>query len=73
VVLVTVAAAMAGWSVILTGWASRLAGDGGRGRRGRGQPASSRRWAVQVRVFALHTGAGWACWRVSVRSWLGAF
>jgi len=25
---------------------------------GRGQPASSRRWAVQVRLFTLHTGAG---------------
>jgi len=45
------------------GW---LAGDGGRGH-----PARRRRWAVQVRVFTLHTGAGWAWWRVSVRPRLG--
>jgi len=38
--------------------ASRLAGDG---------------WAVQVRVFTLHTAAGWAWWRVSVRPQLGTF
>jgi len=43
-----------------------LAGDGGRGRSGRGrhtlpsQPARSRHSAVEVRVFTLHTGAGWA-------------
>jgi len=53
--------------------AGRLAGDGGRDRSGRGQPARSWRWAVQVRVYILHTGAGWAWWRVSVRRWLRAF
>jgi len=36
--------------------AGRLAGDGGRGQSGRGQPARSRRWTAQVRVFTLHTG-----------------
>jgi len=38
VVSVTVAAALAGWSVILTGWPAGWPGDGGRG-----QQASSRR------------------------------
>jgi len=58
------------------GW---LAGDGRRGRSGRGrhtlrcQPARSGRWAVEVRVFTPHTGAGWAWWRVSVRPRLAAF
>ena len=56
-----------------------LAGYGRRGQSGRGrhtlrcQPARSRRWAVEVRVFTLHTGAGWAWWRVSLRTRLGAF
>jgi len=36
VMLVTVAAALAGWPVILTGWPAGWPGDGGRGRRGRG-------------------------------------
>jgi len=31
------------------------------------------RWAVEVRVFTLHTGAGWAWWRLSVRPRLGSF
>jgi len=53
--------------------AGRLAGDGGRGQSGRGHPARIRRWAVQVGVFTLHTGAGWAWWRVSVRTRLGVF
>jgi len=40
------------------GW---LAGDGGRGRHTLpSQPARSRHSAVEVRVFTLHTGAGWA-------------
>jgi len=43
-----------GVSVVgVAGW--QVTGNGGRG-----QPASSRRWAVQVLVFTLHTGAGWA-------------
>jgi len=48
-----------------------LASDGGRGRSGSGrhtlrcEPARSRRWAVEVRVFTLHTRAGWAWWRAS--------
>jgi len=56
-----------------------LAGDSGRGRSGRGrhtrpcQPARSRCWVVEVRMFTLHTGAGWAWWRVSMRPRLGAF
>jgi len=46
----------------LAGWPVTV----GRRRSGRGrhtlrcQPARSRRSAVQVRVFTLHTGAGWA-------------
>ena len=62
---------VAGWRVILTGWPpGPLAGDGGRGQSGRGrrtlpcQPASSRRSAVQVRVFTLGLagrGDGYQC------------
>jgi len=44
----------------LTGNTDGLAGWPVRGDGGRGQPASSRRWAVQVRVW-------WAWWRWSVR------
>jgi len=51
VVSVTVAVALAGWPVILMGWPA-----GGRGRSGRGQQASSRRSAVQVRWLGVVTG-----------------
>ena len=40
----------------LAGDTDGLAGDSGRGQSGRGQPDRSRRWAVQVHVFTLHTG-----------------
>jgi len=59
-----------GW---LAGVTDGLAGWPATGDGGRGQPARSRRWAVQVRVFALHTTAGWAWWPVSVGRRLGAF
>ena len=72
---VTQAVSVTGWRVILTGrpagrW--RWVWSKWRGRHTlRCQPARSRRWAVEVRVFTLHTGAGWAWWRVSVRPRLG--